>query len=57
MSSRSKDDIDFIKHNQKMAKQVHIKRAPSVEMLKKVQNKLNSDLEKYNNKIKGKLPT
>jgi hypothetical protein len=52
----SKDDLDFIKLNQKLVTQVQIKRAPSVEMLKQVQNKLNKDLEAYNNKIKGKVP-
>jgi hypothetical protein len=52
----SKDDIDFIKHNQKVAKSAQLKRAPSIEQLKSVQEKLNKDLEAYNNKIKGKIP-
>lgn len=53
----SKDDLDFIKHNQLVAKQAQIKRAPSMEMLKYVQEKLNKDLEIYQTKIKGKIPT
>lgn len=52
----SKDDIDFIKHNQKVATTVQLKRAPSIEMLKQVQSKLDNDLNKYNEKIKGKIP-
>ena len=53
---QSKDDIDFIKRNQQIAKQATLKRAPSVEQLKKVQEKLNTDLEIYEKKIKGKVP-
>ncbi len=52
----SKDDLDFIKHNQMAAKQVQLKRAPSLEMLKYVQEKLNKDMENYHTKIKGKIP-
>lgn len=52
----SKDDIDFVKHNQKVATTVQLKRAPSIEMLKQVQSKLDNDLNKYNEKIKGKIP-
>ncbi len=52
----SKDDIDFIKRNQKLAKDVQIKRAPSMENLKSVQEKLNNDLKIYQEKIKGKIP-
>ena len=52
----SKDDIDFVKRNQALAKEVQIKRAPSVEMLKNVQEKLNSDLKTYQEKNKGKIP-
>ena len=52
----SKDDIDFIKRNQSLAKEVQIKRAPSVEMLKSVQEKLNNDLKTYQEKNKGKIP-
>jgi hypothetical protein len=52
----SKDDIDFVKHNQKIASKVQIKRAPSMEQLKSVQNKLESDMNKYNSRIKGKIP-
>ena len=52
----SKDDIDFIKLNSQFAKQVSMKRAPSVEMLKHVQEKLNHDLEKYRKSVKGKIP-
>lgn len=55
-TQKSKDDIDFIKHNQQFAKQSLIRRAPSMEMLKQVQEKLNKDLEKYENKVKGKVP-
>jgi hypothetical protein len=55
--NKSKDDFDFIKQNQKLATQFKIRRAPSVEILKLVQEKLNKDLEKYNEKNKGKLPT
>lgn len=55
-STRSKDDIDFIRQNQQLAKEVRIRRAPSVEQLKCVQEKLNKDLENYNQKIKGKVP-
>ena len=52
----SKDDIDFIKRNQKLAKDVQLKRAPSVENLRSVQEKLNNDLKIYHEKIKGKIP-
>lgn len=52
----SKDDMDFIKHNQKVVTQMHMKRAPSVENLRQVQEKLSKDLEAYNNRIKGKVP-
>ena len=52
----SKDDLDFLKHNQLLAKQAQLKKAPSVEMLKQVQEKLNKDLELYQTKIKGKIP-
>ena len=52
----SKDDIDFIKRNQKLAKEVHIKRAPSMENLRSVQEKLSNDLKIYQEKIKGKIP-
>lgn len=52
----SKDDIDFIKRNQKLAKEVQIKRAPSMENLRSVQEKLNNDLKVYQEKIKGKIP-
>jgi hypothetical protein len=38
------------------AKQVQLKRAPSLEMLKYVQEKLNKDMENYHTKIKGKIP-
>ena len=34
-----------------MAKQAQLKRAPSVEMLKYVQEKLNKDLENYYDKL------
>lgn len=52
----SKDDLDFVKHNTLVAKQAQLKRAPSVEMLKYVQEKLNKDLENYQTKNKGKIP-
>jgi hypothetical protein len=39
-----------------VVKQVQMRKAPSLEMLKMVQSKLNNDLEKYNSKIKGKVP-
>ena len=53
---KSKDDIDFIKHNQLVATQFKLKRAPSVEQLKLVQEKLSRDLEKYHAQKKGKVP-
>ena len=56
-TSGSKDDIDFIRANQELAKEARIRRAPSIEALKSVQEKLNKDLEKYNEKIKGKVPS
>jgi len=52
----SKDDMDFIKHNQKVVTQMQIKRAPSVENLRQVQEKLSKDLEAYNNRKFGKVP-
>jgi hypothetical protein len=53
---KTKDDIDFVKQNQQIATQFRLKRAPSVEQLKLVQEKLNKDLEKYNALKKGKVP-
>ncbi|CAF0763571.1 unnamed protein product [Brachionus calyciflorus] len=55
-STGSKDDIDFIRQNQLLAKESRIRRAPSVEVLKSAQEKLEKDLENYNKKIKGKVP-
>ncbi|RNA36308.1 enkurin domain-containing 1 [Brachionus plicatilis] len=55
-STSSKDDIDFVRQNRELAKEPRMKRAPSMEMLKNVQEKLNKDMEKYNEKIKGKIP-
>lgn len=52
----SKDDIDFVKRNQTLAKDSHMKRAPSVENLKQVQEKLNNDLRTYEEKNLGKIP-
>jgi hypothetical protein len=54
---KTKDDIDFVKQNAQIATQFKLKRAPSVEQLKLVQEKLNKDLEKYNALKKGKIPT
>lgn len=56
LKRRAKDDIDFIKHNQNLANQIRIKRAPSVEMLKNLQEKTNKDFEAYMNNRKGKIP-
>lgn len=53
---RAKDDIDFVKHNQELAKQIKLKRAPSVDMLKSLQEKTNKQLEAYMEKQKGKVP-
>ena len=53
---KSKDDIDFIKHNQQLAKQCQLKRAPSVEMLKSFQEKTNKQFETYMANKKGKIP-
>lgn len=53
---KSKDDIDFIKLNQKLATQLKLKRAPSVEFLKKIEEKQQNELKEYENKIKGKIP-
>ncbi len=53
----SKDDFDFIKFNSSYSKSVAMKRAPSVENLKQVQQKMENDFEKYQQKIKGKVPT
>ena len=53
---KSKDDIDFIKLNRQLAVNRQIKRAPSVEMLKKVEQKKQHELENYELKIKGKVP-
>lgn len=55
-STSSKDDIDFIRQNRQLAREPRMKKAPSMEMLKSVQEKLDKDMEKYNEKIKGKLP-
>jgi hypothetical protein len=53
---KSKDDFDFVKHNQLVATQFKLKKAPSVEQLKQVQEKLSQDLEKYHSKKNGKVP-
>lgn len=53
---KAKDDIDFIKHNQELAKQIKLRRAPSVDMLKSLQEKTNKQLEAYMEKQKGKVP-
>lgn len=53
----SKDDFDFVKLNQNLAKQAHMKKAPSMENLKHVQEKMGKDLELYQQKIKGKVPS
>lgn len=52
----SKDDIDFVRQNCQLAKEQRMRKAPSMEMLKSVQEKLDKDMEKYNEKIKGKIP-
>ena len=56
MPFKSKDDIDFVTLNKSVAKAFIIKRAPSVENLKHVQEKKATDLEKYDNAVKGKIP-
>lgn len=53
---KAKDDIDFIKHNQQLAKQVRMRRAPSVEMLKNLQEKTNKQFEAYMADKKGRIP-
>lgn len=52
----SKDDIDFVKQNRAIVTQFKLKKAPSVEQLKQVQEKLKQDLDKYNEQKKGKVP-
>lgn len=52
----SKDDFDFLKANQNFAKTALMKKSPSVENLKQVQQKMEKDLEKYQQKNKGKVP-
>lgn len=53
----SKDDFDFVKQNQKLARSIHIKKAPSMENLRLVHEKMEKDLENYNKKNKGKVPS
>jgi hypothetical protein len=52
----SKDDFDFLKHNQKVAQSVQLKKAPSMENLRQVQEKMQKDFNKYQEKSKGKVP-
>lgn len=52
----SKDDFDFIKFNSSYSKSVGMKKAPSVENLKQVQQKMDKDFQNYQQKIKGKVP-
>ncbi len=52
----SKDDFDFLKHNQKVVQSFHLKKAPSMENLRQVQDKLQKDFDKYQEKSKGKVP-
>lgn len=56
LENRSKDDIDFVKRNQQLATQMKIKRAPSVEMLKNLQDKTTKDLDTYLSQKNGKVP-
>lgn len=53
---KSKDDIDFIRHNRNVVKQMQMRRAPSVESLRSLQEKTNQQFDEYINKRKGKVP-